>query len=422
MDLYQRGLRLLAMTAVLGMVGCQKAPPVLSTAIPWALAGQWMVVDLHSHTKYSDGSLTVPELVKLARSSGCDGLAITDHSDRDRQAATPDYFNDIDRARDLYPDMVLLAGLEWNMPPYGGREHVGVLLDRSLERKLLPEFKAQFDSRKGDSAKPALEWLAKNLGSHPAVLWYNHPSRKDTDLQENQRDMSAWRKTNALVAGFEGGPGHQLNRMPGSYGANPQGIVSRWDYAVAHVGGPWDSLLAKGDSVWGALANSDYHEPQNDAAPCAFARTHVLVPRKSADGLLQALRAGAFWADHGLLLDGLSFQINAPELVSPAMAGETLAAAQNTPLDISVTLRRGPGATQAPLVVELIGNGKTGRAELIDQATLPKDQDSHRFKLAGWHKGDDGESAYFRVRVRKPDSGGNELQAYTNPIRLRLPN
>ena len=38
-----------------------------------------MAADLHCHTKYSDGSLTAEELVLLARRSGIDTIAVTDH-------------------------------------------------------------------------------------------------------------------------------------------------------------------------------------------------------------------------------------------------------------------------------------------------------------------------------------------------------
>jgi 3',5'-nucleoside bisphosphate phosphatase len=37
------------------------------------------VIDLHSHTNESDGSLSPPELVRAAQSAGLSGLAITDH-------------------------------------------------------------------------------------------------------------------------------------------------------------------------------------------------------------------------------------------------------------------------------------------------------------------------------------------------------
>ena len=39
---------------------------------PWS-------VDLHSHTLFSDGTLTPTELVRLARTNGVRALAVTDH-------------------------------------------------------------------------------------------------------------------------------------------------------------------------------------------------------------------------------------------------------------------------------------------------------------------------------------------------------
>ena len=63
----------------------------------------------------------------------------------------------------------------------------------------------------------------------------------------------------------------------------------RWDPIAAEVGGTWDVLLASGESIWAAIAPSDYHEEKGDHAPCAFARTHVLVPERTVDGILAGL-------------------------------------------------------------------------------------------------------------------------------------
>ena len=38
-----------------------------------------MVVDLHCHTRLSDGSVTVDELIVLAKERGVTALAVTDH-------------------------------------------------------------------------------------------------------------------------------------------------------------------------------------------------------------------------------------------------------------------------------------------------------------------------------------------------------
>ena len=108
------------------------------------------------------------------------------------------------------------------------------------------------------------------------ALLYNHPSRKDDQADENQRDWQQWRDINDLFIGFEGGPGHQRSGTPGAYRAAIKPL-DRWDPVVAEIGGGWDQLLDAGHDVWGALASSDFHEDRNDYPPCRFARTMVTV-------------------------------------------------------------------------------------------------------------------------------------------------
>ncbi|MFC4587139.1 CehA/McbA family metallohydrolase [Sphaerisporangium corydalis] len=50
---------------------------------------RWRAGDLHAHTVHSDGSLTVAELAALARSSGLDFLAVTDHNTVSHHAELP---------------------------------------------------------------------------------------------------------------------------------------------------------------------------------------------------------------------------------------------------------------------------------------------------------------------------------------------
>ena len=78
-----------------------------------------LLCELHAHTTWSDGSLSVAELIDLYGRAGFDVLAITDHTtreERDVTAATYDaYVAEIDaeaeRARALY-DLLVLPGLE----------------------------------------------------------------------------------------------------------------------------------------------------------------------------------------------------------------------------------------------------------------------------------------------------------------------
>jgi predicted metal-dependent phosphoesterase TrpH len=111
-----------------------------------------LLCELHAHTTWSDGSLTVRELCDLYGRHGFDVLAVTDHAPRDvRQihAGTYDaYLEEVEleakRARELY-DLLVIPGLELtyddpdprraaHVVAIGLREYVG--LDDGLETAL----------------------------------------------------------------------------------------------------------------------------------------------------------------------------------------------------------------------------------------------------------------------------------------------
>ena len=411
--------RLLPLLALLGLAGCL-APdqPELTREIPWALVATPLVMDSHSHTRFSDGNLSVAELVRKAVENGCDALAITDHSDLSVRAATPAYFEAIDQARRDHPEILLFAGLEWNVPPYGGREHMALLLAPDKER-LLAQFRRRFEPEEAD-ALAGLRWLAERAPSRrDGVAFYAHPSRKQTSRQAIREDFLRWHTASPLLAGFEGAPGHQKNRPIGSYRTHFR-TLDRWDPVVAGIDDTWDNLLDQGYDVWGALTVSDYHNHHMDEPPCAFARLHVLAEDPSHGGVLAGLRAGSFWSDHGRLLDRLDFVLHTPGLPLPASPGEAVRLPPDHPVTLAVTLERGPGAAGSPLVLELIGNGLAGEPQLIAEKSLPAGATRAQWTFDELKPGADGRSAYFRLRVRKAMADGPDLLAHSNPIRLYL--
>ncbi len=281
-----------------------------------------------------------------------------------KQAATPDYFSAINAARMNNPGFILFGGIEWNIPPYSGREHVTVLLEPALEESILGEFKQQFEQDDA-TAEHALKWLAGEIGNtSKSVLIYNHPSRKDDDPDENLKDILNWRNTNHLFIGFAGAPGHQKTQHTGSY-RDKFLTQDRWDPVAAEIGGTWDQLLDLGHNVYAALAVSDYHNENLDYSPCEFARIHVSPDDRTARGILAGLRAGSFWADHGHILDDLLFTLSAPGLTLPVTPGEVVRLHASQPLQFTVLLQRGAGALESGLVVEIIGNGRSGKPELL---------------------------------------------------------
>ena len=125
---------------MLWLSACSPKPEAeFVTSVPWGLTGGTVVLDGHSHTRFSDGALSPQELATEALLNGCGALAITDHGDLWAHAATPEYFAAIDEARKQHPGLILLAGMEWNIPPYGGREHVTILLDPVASREVVYE-------------------------------------------------------------------------------------------------------------------------------------------------------------------------------------------------------------------------------------------------------------------------------------------
>ena len=192
--------------------------------VPWYGSGVWLKADTHTHTRFSDGARTVDEVLNRAAVYGCDVVAITDHTDLNLQAATREYFDAIEKARAKRPNMIVFAGVEWNIPPENGQEHVTILVAPELEKQLT-EFKERFDdlnrsSKDRKTAAEALRWLAANATSTDGIApvgVYEHPSRADARSMENVADMKAWRAVNDIVIGFAGAPGHQGNKPIGSY-------------------------------------------------------------------------------------------------------------------------------------------------------------------------------------------------------------
>src|SRR5688572_4909968 len=121
-------------SAVVLLAACSDRPAAsFVTSVPWGLIGATVVLDSHTHTTFSDGASSPIDVARAAATNGCGALAITDHGDPNLRAATPQYFDAIDAARTEFPDLIIFAGMEWNVPPYRRREHVTLLLDRPHE-------------------------------------------------------------------------------------------------------------------------------------------------------------------------------------------------------------------------------------------------------------------------------------------------
>jgi hypothetical protein len=396
--------------------------PVLIQA-PWAGEKHSVIFDHHTHTTYSDGSLSPRELVQLARRGGCDALAITDHSDS-RKSLTLEKLSRIDQLRIENPNMLILAGVELDMPSYEGREHVNIIANPSAERSLLIGLMDMIYSEQAMDARQLDARLLGVLGHGTEQEWggfaiYNHPSRKDEERRENLEDYRRWYAATPKLIGLAGAPGHQRSMTTGSY-RRIFLTQHRWDPAITTVGGTWDQLLEEGYPAWGAIASSDYHGKLMDYPPCAFSRIHVAVPTRDYNGLIRALRAGTFWADHGLLLKELSLRLDISGLGTPLFPGAEATVPKEELIGaITLSLERGPAGRGHSLRYDLISSCGSGSTTLLDSGYLPPDRNHLETAMLINHE-TGASRCHLRARIIKETLGSEELAAYTNPIRLLL--
>ena len=394
--------------------------------VPWSGTGVWLKVDTHTDTKFSDGARTVDEVLNRASVYGCDAVAITDHTDLNLQAATREYFDAIERARTKRPNMIVFAGVEWNIPPENGQEHVTILVAPELEKQLTA-FKERFDdlnrsTRDRKTAAEGLRWLAANATSTDGIVpvgVYEHPSRADASSMENVKDIKAWRAINDVVIGFAGAPGHQGNKPIGSY-QYKEVPIDRWDPAAARVGDAWDTLLGSGLDIWAAYAPSDFHSESltglGDYWPGQFSETWVYASERSSAGILRALRAGSFFADHGRIVREVELRVNATGLARPAGAGEVIAVRKDAEVTVDLSLKVPPDAWRP-------GPNHVDQVEII-----AIDRDGARI-IAQGRPAEAGPAITKTVQV--PDGGivfrargfslletGTRLAFYTNPVRV----
>ncbi|EJI84216.1 hypothetical protein AEST_30500 [Alishewanella aestuarii B11] len=375
-----------------------------------------LIADLHLHSRFSDGSRDIDWLAQQGRQFGCDVIALTDHTDLSNKRFNEQaYLDAIRSARQKYAPLRVLSGLEWNIPPLGGREHVSVLLPQLTENaELLKIFRQRFDNERnlsGEDALQAMAWLEQNFPG--VLLFYNHPSRKDFSAKENLWDVKLWRQQQQLLVGFEGGPGHQ--RAGASYNWLYR-TVHGWDPAVAVVGGQWDRLLQQGERFWGASSNSDYHTEKLDYRPCQFSRTHLLVSDNSEQSIFQALRHGRFYGSQGNFVRELDFRLQLPDaqmLYSGDEASVAARQAYQVSIDLNLHERDFSGHPAWLDKLELI----LITPDAIKAVPLYPERSGQRYQVS-WQGQLDGDFVVVRVRGAMQTAEGQWHYFYTNPIRL----
>lgn len=411
----------------------------------------WLTGDHHIHTQYSsDAKYRVVDQAQHARAYGLDWMVVTDHGSNAHARIGVELVNpDILEARNVHErNLLVFQGLEWNTP---GADHSTVFVHPGPnEVRVLKEFENRFDgSVNGWGANNAanelhalegLDFLAASVSNgsvSDAMMLLNHPSRGGVD---SPHEVRAFRDRQPHIAiGMEGAPGHQAASIPAPYGpgagrgyydnsagansfaAYPPESYITWggfDWMTATVGGLWDSLLAEGKSWW-ITANSDSHQnyldtsvrgpgsnfnlngryndpvhggvaPQTGAGdfwPGYYSRTHVGAKGYSYRSVMEGLRAGRVWVDHGGLIDGLDVRLKAGN--DWVTLGETLVAPRGTNVQLIMTITPAELPNWAQFVpklnrVDVIRGSVTGASTERDSFRAPDTRVVESFDTSGY--------------------------------------
>ncbi|MEV4757928.1 twin-arginine translocation signal domain-containing protein [Micromonospora sp. NPDC049559] len=411
---------------------------------------QWLAGDHHIHTQHSsDGMYRVLDQARHAHADGLDWMVVTDHGSATHAKIGVEIVNpDIVDAREQLKDLLVFQGLEWNIP---AAEHGTVFVHPGRnEVAVLKEFENAYDGsvRNAGDSTPANEALAiagiKFLGDavrrrrvDAALFLANHPARRGVD---SPHEIRAWRDADPTVAiGMEGAPGHQAGGIPkpngpggarGIYDNNPSAqsfpgypleSYRTWggfDWMTATVGGLWDSLLAEGRAWW-ITANSDSHvnyldtaqrgpngnfdangrydDPvhgplllgANDFWPGQYSRTHVGATSFAYKAVMDGLRAGRVWVDHGGLIGGLDVRARVagdrrPDSGTPLGGSLVVKRGTKVELTIDIDLAQTPNWSQfVPVLarVDVITGRVTGPVANGDTFTAPTARVAKSFEV-----------------------------------------
>ncbi|MFD5010887.1 PHP domain-containing protein [Streptomyces chartreusis] len=375
----------------------------------------WLSGDHHIHTQYSsDGKYRVVDQVRQGAKHGMDWLVITDHGSTTHAKIGVDKVNpDIRAARAAYEDTLVFQGLEWNIP--GAEHGTVFVHPGSNEVSVLKQFETDYDGsvKNASDSTPAnealavagLNFLAEQVQRRKvkdALMLANHPARRGVDSPHEIRNWRDAGRGRQIAIGFEGAPGHQAAGLPapmgpgrarGIYDNNPSAnsfagypleSYRTWggfDWMTATVGGLWDSLLAEGKPWW-ITANSDSHQVYADTAargtggnfetdgryadpvyggqidiaqgdywPGQYSRTHVGADGFSYAAVMEGIRAGRIWVDHGQLLSALDVRVSGGHRW--ATLGGALHVRKGTDVTLTVDVAMAGGPNWAGFVPKL---------------------------------------------------------------------
>ena len=336
---------------------------------------------------------------------------------------------------------LVFQGLEWNIPSaehgtvfvHPGKNEVAVL--KEFENSFDGVVKGWTASSPTNEqhALEGLDFLAASISSRrvqDAAFFANHPARKGLD---SPHEIRSWRDRQPRVAlGMEGAPGHQAAGIKKPYGPgsgrgyydNTPGADSfagyplesyitygGFDWMTSTVGGLWDSLLAEGKPWW-VTANSDSHQvylddsvrggagtsaeftangryfdpvhgsqgPQTtfgDFWPGYYSKTHVGAEKRTYAAVLDGLRAGRVYVDHGGLVGAVDVSVrNRGDNRPGSPLGSMVTPRKGTRLELAISVELASLPNWAQFIpklarVDVIQGSVTGPASDRDTFQAP---------------------------------------------------
>ncbi|HEY1687139.1 MAG TPA: CehA/McbA family metallohydrolase [Tepidisphaeraceae bacterium] len=268
-------------------------PPSQTPAIPKYDPGivrdgpGWFAGNLHSHSIYSDGSLTLTQVATLNRKAGYDFFVASDHN-----TYRQDY--EIPAAAAANPGLLILYGEEITTP-YGHSNVIGIRPGEWFDFRM--------DAGDGKYAQ-----LVQKAHAEGALIEVNHPYAPCLTCY--------WRFTRSEWADDDG-----IEVWNGIWTIDDQLSVFAWD------------RLLKAGKHFHAYGGSDFHRLPDVISPA----TLVYAKNLSRDAIMEGLKAGHVVISdnpHGPMIE---FSINGKNI----LPGDTILLAKNASPHIQIHISHG---------------------------------------------------------------------------------
>ncbi len=353
-------------------------PPARMPAVPRYQPGVlnpapgWYAGNLHAHSRHSDGTRTLAEVVARNKAAGFHFLAATDHN-------TPRHHYEFAATAQQHPDHLLLFGDEFTSP-FG---HANIIGQR-------PGHWFDFRINGGDGRLPQIIAQAHRQG---AIFMINHPFTGCTTC--------LWRYPFAEAQSADA-----IEVWNGTWNEDDR-LAVEW----------WDRLLKQGRRIH-ALGGSDYHRGDDPLMPA----TWVYARNLSQPAVMEAMRRGrAFLAEspHGVKLY-LSAQNGR------ALPGDSIRLYSGDAVAVQVRVTGGQGLTLRLVSCGGEAQRPIASADAVLNLSVPlKSRVANERKTASAAAADARRTAlpapasgcYVRAELRRPDGA---MAALTNPIYITV--